>query len=390
MGKFCGICGTRLDENSGLCPNCNIDEKTVAVDFGATPVSSSPVAVQTPVVNEEKMGDRVHEPVYQPPVNNTSQNFVGTNVAFNNQPVVPSSKPVKVKKEKVRKPLKKATPLTTVVCVLLSICLFITATASLLVFGVRNAVKEDNAGKLINNLSVTDALDEFGAYSYEFLEDFYDYLYTEFDGFEVDDKDLDAFVTDSPVRDHIAEKIADFSEDIFDDGSAKFKIKRNDIVSTLKDCEDYLEDEFDVKSNSAQYVLVAEWILVDGDALLFDSDDLGGVVDVARYAFSYVALAALILLSALFVFVMCKSNFRQALGGIGITFTILGGLFSLVSLVTVIAPLWELLYENSVIILVIGNFFAINWLPSLIIFVLGVAMLVVKGIIKSKDAKNNA
>ena len=26
MAKFCGKCGTRLDETTGLCPNCDADK----------------------------------------------------------------------------------------------------------------------------------------------------------------------------------------------------------------------------------------------------------------------------------------------------------------------------------------------------------------------------
>ena len=356
MAKFCGICGSKLDEINGLCPVCNCSEKTVSVDYSTDEINSKPTTVaESACCSNENISS------FDLQSSTTETNY---------------SVPEKSKKNSV---------FQTVICTVLAFCLFITAFLSLLLFDIRNTLREDNADKLLNNFSITSAINEFDMDPAGYRYDFYDFLYNDMERFDVSDKDLDSFIIESPARDSIVDLISEFSEEFFEDGKAKLKIKKTDIVNTLEDCDDYFEEEYDIRPEKNHYNKVANWILVDGDITVVDTSDYGSESNLIRLAFSYVSIIILLLLCVVIIFAMFKNNYKKALVGVGVVFIIIGSIFLIPSII----PLLNDLYTSSVIILIISNFFAANWVPALIIFVLGVSLLISKRIIKIFSSKNH-
>lgn len=328
MANFCGKCGTALDANTGLCPNC--DRKQ-------------------------------------------SEGIATENAA-------------------VSKPKNKSKTLTTIFTILLSVCLFITSLLSIVIYDVRNAVKEDNLKKMLDDVQAVDVIDDTGMVSDSDLERFYELLDKKYD-IEMSDRELDSFIDDSTIKPFIADKIADFCEEFFE-GDAELKIRKSEIVRLIEKNRDVIGDEFGVYLWEEDIYDIAEWITPLDEVVLVDStyleDNIPAVYYISNIGLSYVTMTVLLVLSALIIFFMIKNSWSQALCGVGIDFVIIGGLFGLVAMFAVwITPLWNLMWGNSLISALVGEFMAINAVAGIVLLVLGIVMLVLRGLIKKYLVKKS-
>ncbi len=330
MANFCGKCGAGLDSATGLCPNCN---------NGQTDVAS-------------------------------------------------------VRKDTVESNPKKSKPksLTTLITILLSISLFLTLLFSMVIFDVRNAVKDDNVEKLLDNVQATDLLAGTESATNAELRRFYTRMKIRHD-VEMTDQQLDNFVNRSTVKEFIADEIADFTEDFFE-GDAKLKITKRQVVNLLRENSRVIEDELDVYLTNDELQEIANWIF-DGDELvIIDTsnlkEDAPAVYYILTIGLSYMTMTVFLILSALIIFFMIKNSFSQAVCGIGIDFIVFGGLTGLVAMLAAwISPLWELICADSFIGIIIGNFMAVNALISVLLLVLGVAMLIIRRFLIKHHARKN-
>ena len=97
MAKFCGKCGTKLDESTGLCPNCNREQlstSNTAVDDEKTLQHSSDKGKNTEEVQESAVEDNDYD---AKPAESTE-----------NREATLSKKEIKKQRKKDKKEAKKA------------------------------------------------------------------------------------------------------------------------------------------------------------------------------------------------------------------------------------------------------------------------------------------
>lgn len=367
MSKFCGKCGTSLDAEFGLCPNCDKDELDKAQQQRNIPNFCT------------VCGFEMDKETGICPNPNCSNGGTDAFVASVPQNTV-ESKPKK----------NKPKALTTVITILLSVCLFITSLFAIVIYDVRNAVKDDNVESLLDNIQATTMLDSTKTTVDNDLERFYDYLSNDY-GIEMADQQLNNFINRSTVKEFIADKVADFCDDFFED-DAELKITKREIVNFLQSNSSVIKDEFGVYLMDSEIQEIADWILNKDELVIISSatlkDSSSALYYILTIGFSYVTMAVFIILSALIIFFMIKNSLSQAACGIGIDYIIWGGLSGLVAMLAAwITPLWETICGDSFIGMIVGNFMAVNALMSVILLVLGVAMLVTRGLIIKPHAK---
>ncbi len=378
MPKFCGNCGSMIDETTNLCPVCDVEEKTVAVE-----AVSQPVAMRNdyPQQSYQQQTAQVYT---EPAVAAPQQNFI-------EEPNKKAKKQKKTKPAKQKKANKDSNKsgLTVFLTILLTICLFITSILAVVIYDIRNAVKKGNCEDLFDNIDVVSALENSNTKAAKNLDKFYGFLY---EGYDIDmtDKKLEEFIEDSTVKRYAANKVSYFAKELFKGDKAKIEIRVSEIVELLEDNEDLIDDEFDVYLTYDEMYEIAEWILPDGDVEVINTKSIPTLATVLRFSLSYFAIIFFALLSALFIFMMIKNNLLQALLGTGINFITIGALTGIVYIITLITPLWETIASASIILTIIGNMFAINAIFSAILFGVGVLLLVARKVtlvILSKKSK---
>ncbi len=337
MDKFCGKCGSAIDTMTGLCPNCD----------------------------REKLNSTV---------GNSNLNTVVNTVA------TPT-----FQKVAVNVPKKKHNVAKSFLMVALSICLFFTSLFSVIIFDARNTF--DNTDKLLDNIDATDFLDSAGLASDYKINEFYAFLLERF-GFEISDRRLDNFINRSEFKEFFADEIEDFVEDMFE-GRAKLVITKKELVELIEDNNDIIEEEFGRQLNYGEVLRVADWVFEGDELKIIDSKTLKNDAPVAYYTltvgFSYTTLIILGLLSAIIIFVLIKMSLSKSLISLGVVFMILGFFGSL--LVLIASPICEAIGAEKVICTVVGNLFALNLAPSIVLLVLGIALLVVRKYVLKRFAK---
>ncbi len=320
--KFCGHCGSPIDNSTGLCPMCSQE-------------------LLNPVSKKEE--------------DVSNNNLINKNSA-----------------SKI------------LITVLLSISLFITSLVATLIFDVRNSVKPNNAQALLNNINATELFSYAELSAENDLENFYKYMSENYD-VEMTDRGLNSFVNDSTAKDFLAEKVSYFCEDIID-GDAEIKITKNEVSELIENNLEEFEDEFDVQLSSYDAEQIATWIFgtqtsysVDSTAIL---EETPAIYYIFTIGFSYVTMVALILLSIVIIFFMIKNNLLRAFRAIAIVYISLGGLLSLIAMLSAwIAPLWKIICADSFVGILAGNIFSQNALLSILILVFGVAVVVSRSLL---------
>lgn len=372
MANFCGKRGSLIDQTTGLCPKCNADKATQFVG------QSGGGGVNTPTQRAALV------------------NNIGT------APATPAAQVAKANKKEA----KSVTALSITIAVLLSVCLFITSVLAFAIYSVRNAVKKDNLQKISEDISYTDAFNEFGGKN-SGLERFYGFVYNELDA-SIDDGNIDKIVRKTSINKFIVNKISKFCDDFFDDGG-KMNIKKTEVKNLIYKNSDYINkqtgidvnDEIRVDGGRSYEVvgdLIADWIIKDDEVTLFKTQDIENNNSVAyyllKYGLSYIAFAIFVLLGAVVIFALIRNNYLQGICGAGIVFIIIGFLFTVVGLFSMIGSLWESITGGAFIAVLIGKVFEVNILTSVLLLLIGVLLLVVRFLIKKyivdrKKAKAN-
>lgn len=382
MAKFCGKCGSALDLNTGLCPLCDCDEKTVSIldshESYSPQMTSENNYYQQPEPIEHVYDNNPVDYSYAPH-QYAEENFQAHNV---------EQTPEKVKKSKNRKNNKnnrdtktkandRSSGVKLFVTIILSFCLFITSTISLVLFDVRFAISEDNAEHLFDNIELTTVLEEVNPDSITYLNDFYEQMYNEY-GIDIDKKGLDDLFKEEEVKEYAGSLVSDFADEIFSGSIAKMKIKRSDIAQLVFDCKEYIYDEYGVSLSYSDAKGISEWILPDGDILILNSDDYSTLFTVLRFSFSYLAIALFGLISALLIFLLIRNKLSQAVMGIGIDFIITGGLTGLIAVLALIPSIMKTVCGLSFIIALVMNICLIGAIISAVVFSIGLLSLLIR------------
>lgn len=294
MANFCGKCGTPLDSETGLCPVCDAKPSEPEINVAI------PVAPKVQIVEEK--------PEEQPAVSNEPQN---------------TEKPKEPQKAETPKKAKKKKPaaVTVIITVLLSILLFITTIASVTIYNVREIIKEDHIEDIVDELKVAKMFGEGR------LDKFYSYLWSDYQ-MHVTDRSLENFIEDSSIKEMIVEKVADFGDDIFEDGSAKIRVKVEEVAEVLYDESNLIEKHFGARLSYSEIYEIADWMIKDDQMVLISTNtleiDVPWVYFTLRVVLTYIMLAVFIVLSILFIIIMIKNSLSQAAVGTGIVFVLIG------------------------------------------------------------------
>ena len=320
--KFCGHCGSPIDNSTGLCPMCKQEEL--------------------------KPASKIEE--------NISNN----------------------------KFINKSSASKIIITVLLSICLFITSLTATLIFDVRYSLKPNNARYLLNNINVAELFSYAELSSENDLEDFYKYMSENYD-VEMTDRGLNSFVNDSTVKDFLAEKVSYFYEDIID-GDAEIKITKNEVSELIENNLEEFENEFDVQLSPYDAEQIAIWIFGTETSFLVDStailQETPAIYYIFTIGFSYVTMLAFIILSIVIIFFIIRNNYLRAFYAIAIVYISLGGLLSLIAMLSAwIPPLWKIICADSFVGIVVGNIFSQNALLSILLLVFGIAVLLSRSLL---------
>ncbi len=275
---------------------------------------------------------------------------------------------------------------TTIVTILLAICFFLSLTISVLIYDVRNAVKEDNVTKILDNIEVADILKSLDNVEGMELEKFYEHLDDKYD-IEMTDQKLKKFIEQSTLKKFVAEKISDFAED-FVEGDARLEISSQEVADMLDDNTNLIEGKFEFVENWL-YSEIAYWIVGGDEAVIFDTNKLESsgeiVCNILRVSFSYITMTIFIAISLVIIFFMLRNSVSQGMVGLGTNLIILGAFTLGVSLLTMVIPsLGEVICGGSAIGMMAGSIIGINMWLGLLLLLMGIAAFIIRKIIVKK------
>lgn len=355
--KFCTTCGAPKGAD-GLCPNCD----------AVTP------AAPTEVLSEDP----------------------GATVLLAEEPVEPveTAEPVIAP---APQPVKKASAVTVIITVLLSICLFITTTLSVSVLTVRHTISEGGMENLAEQVDIAEMLKTTGAANGETFNTFYERLQRDY-GVELDDEKLGEMLEDSTVPEYVAEKISDFAEDFFA-GEAELVITKDEMVDLVWDnrklIEDEIPDDFEIEIDELYMEDcedIANWLFNGDEFVILSTDDLrkesAALYQGVSIGLSYLVMGFFMLLSALLLFVMCRNSLSQTAIGGGVVFILLGGFTSLAAAVVAWIPgLWASIAGSNPALTLVGDVLVINAPIFVTMLAVGILLPVIRAIVKKVTKK---
>lgn len=338
MAGFCGMCGAQIDPQTGLCPNC--DQKAVETVFEE---------LEMPVLAEPE-------------------------------------KPIKNEKANIG-PSK-------LISVLGAICLFLTVFCALAVCCIRGALAEETAKKLLDNITLTDAMSVAGILPDADNRKFINFMEKEFD-VKITEKEINKFVDDSTIKDFLAEELGAFFDGYFA-GKAEIVITRAKVMGLLQDNRRLVNKTFDTNLSDSDLEKMTNWIMESEEETaqktLLTSDTIKesypGVYFVSTVALSYVTMWVFVALSLLAIFLMLRNSLTQGMLVSGVVLTTIGGLGFVAAAGAAWFPgLWAMLVGGSAVGVLIGNILTAVLLPGAVLLAVGVLSLVGRGMILKSRKK---
>ncbi len=378
--NFCTQCGTPLDDQTGTCPNCTKAQ--------APTVEEAPAEV--PVL------DGAAEAVLNEPVAAVAVEAPPAEEAYVAEQISPAPVVYKKKGSGVGKVL---------ITIMLSIILFVTTLLSVAIICVRHTTSENTILSMMEDIDYADLLNgiytepnddpeaDYGDESWTFVDYLSDYFDQNFDT-TISDKQVDSFVQESTIKEFMAETIAAYMSDIYN-GTDDFEISKSEVRTLLRKNRSVINREFDVDISNESLDELADW-LVDDEVL----EDISAAiikeeVPAAYYALniglSYFTLVILLLMVALCLVGLCFNSLSQAGIGAGVVFTVIGGTYTVFTLIAVGLPvILKSVFGGSVIGILLGNVLVANLGIFAVLFLLGVAILVVRAIVRKVVVKRRA
>lgn len=419
--KFCTNCGAEIAESSAFCGACGtavkipqqeprpeddillkivppvleqgdlqIPEGTSEIPIQETPVYQEPVQ-EEPAYQEQMQQTSLHQgPVWQEPVQQAAVQYAA--------PVAPAPK----KTVKVY-PKRKAG--TVFGSVMLCILVFIFAAAFTLIVGFRAATTQDSGEELVKEMIQAVDITEIPAASLVAEKDYEgsvaDWIVekakAENNGKEqFDERDFEKYVEESKLVQELSEHFGSIVWNVRE-GEDSEKLNTDDIRKLLEDDRKMIKKHlnFNITDKDINKVVaeVERAKVLEYTSTEFLQDKAGSVYYSVQYGLSEVtllAVAALLLVSILLVFLVNGWKLPPIFGDLGITFTVFGILFAGVTLG--IKALGGMLFQK------LGNFSFIGGgisnmmdcflLPSFVILAVGIVLLIVKSLVKKLLTKN--
>ena len=409
MARFCIQCGSPTDPETGLCPNCDAakaEQAQAPSKFCTACGAPKNEAGQCPNCDAVK-----EEPIPAPSkfctVCGSPKNESGVcpNCSKNTAEPVASEKPKKAnakKAEKAPKPPKapkvkkssgkKPGGVTVFLTVLLSIFLFVLVLASSVIFTVRYITLPQNIEKIVDTVDIEDTINELVTFKdskgkkINFAEYISAYAKNELD-VKIKESKVDDLLKTPLITDFITEQIVKYVDALLTGGNAA--IERDDVEDFLKDNGELINKKLGIELEDEDLEAIAAKIITDKienqfklSSIKKGMKDLSFVFIVAQIGLSYITLAALVLLSALIIFLMFLNKPSQAVLSMGIIFIIIGFIYGAGGLVSMLIP--DIL-DAIIIVQFIENI--ISFVTSFILifaailFGSGVVLLIIRAIV---------
>lgn len=379
MAKFCGKCGSALNEEFGLCPACDAEE--LARRQTRPKFCTKCGNAMDPVTGICPVCAPVTEQPVEPPVILAEEQTVESPVILaEEQPVEPevAEVPAAPSVEPDKKKLGVWFP------ILMAILLFITSLPVMAVYTVRSNTTEDGIADLIEDVPMFALVED--AFAEEDKDAFCDalgrYLHIEMTFDQVED-----FMEKANINELVAEKLAAFANDLYT-GESTFSLASDDVYDLLKKNNRVIAKEFGVSLDKKQMQEIAAW-MIDDDAMEGISADAvkenaPGLYAGIQVGLSYVTLAIFMALSVLLIAVMFLNNVSRAAMGTGISLTVLGGLFTVFAVVAGLLPaLWESIVGRDIIGFILGRVLSETAAAYVVVLLIGVLLLVGRVVVRT-------
>ncbi len=395
MANFCGMCGAKLDVATGLCPNCN-KEQIATMTIPVTPAPQTQVLADnqaensTPVTEENDMQNTT--PLEEELTTATEEvNAEAAEAVQEMPPYIPEQAaeqnavaPENTLAGKKRKQGPKF------VAVLLSILLFFFASGAFGVFFVRNTL----SGNTFEN--IIDATEE--EWSKRFSDtDFTDSMLDDY-GIRIDEDNIVEFLEESTVKEFISNKVSDFFDAVFD-GENELVFTSDEIKELLEDNEDAIEEVFDKRFTEEELEDISKRVVGDSheyvikiDEFVPELEEYDELLDIFTTVFSYTTMVILLALSAAMIFLLVLNSPTRAACGIGVNLILIGGFYLIIAVTVLLVENMELINiaDDSGMAKIMTVVYAAikSVLPlAITMFVIGVALLIIRKVILSKQAK---
>jgi len=384
VARFCDKCGNEYDIETGLCPNCDREKFTSALQNEKMNYNYNSQNNQrvTPAVGFcNKCGSRIDVNTGLCP-NCTREN--NTTDPYTYYGFAPQNKNSNNKNNGMAnsKPMNRNSGGTTVLSVFLSICLVLNLLFAVVLYDLRSMTDKKGFEELFSDVKTTDFIYDSGFASEEDIEEFYEELGENFDS-EIEDKEFDKFIDKSTVKEFMADKFADFFEDFFNGEDAELVIKKNEVVTLLKQNSDEFEEELGTELTNDKINDFADWFCGDKGQLVVVNtemikEDLPGVHFLLSIGLSYITIAVFVILSLLCIALLLRNSLWQGMLGIGISFMVFAYITGFIGLFAGYIPyLWSLMTSFAPFAGgLVGILMTESLLISFVLFVLGIALIV--------------
>ena len=366
MANFCTKCGSNIDQETGLCQSCD---------------SAELERLKTLPKFCTVCGGEIDKTSRACP-----------NCSGKNADPKPAEKRVKSPKTKNPKKEKsapvhksgKSKALTTFLTVLISIFLFITLLWSALIFTIRQATMPSSIENIIENIDIEDTINEFVVFKNKDGDKikFREYIKIYFEktmDIEVEESNISSLLKHSLVKEFAVEKIDEYFDALYSGGNVT--VTRDEVEDFLVDNADTINKKLETDISEEGFEKLAEKMINEDfeDTLSLSKlkKKIPALFLAVQIGFSYFTLAALLLISALFIFLMFRNSPSQAVLAIGIIFMIIGAIFSLCGLLPMFLPsVWEIICVLEIVGIVLGAVFSGQIIVYGALFALGLLMLI--------------
>ena len=425
MANFCKKCGTALNPEFGLCPNCDSaelesklakeaesfdivsQEDTASQETEALAAEDIPEAQEKPAMFRGfcmNCGTALDPQTGLCPVCTSEKEASSANEKNSKNEKSQKSKKSKSKEKDAAKDKGKKGELPAVAAILitafLSLLIFAFTLAPTLLLSVRNSTTKTALEEIISEVDMVTVLSEIpliedsSANEYSNLYDNLCYnLETGFD-IKVTDNRMREFFSDEGVVEDIAKLFNRYAEDVYN-GTSYFSFTPHDLADIFYRNSAVFERAFDTYLTREEYELLASSVIEETPeiypATLRENDP--AIMYSVEYGVSYVSIIVMYVLAAVFAVlavILCKA--RRGLVGAGLSIGLVGIITALTAFISGAIPtLWNTICGgNEAIASVSAQIINHNLLIFLITLGVGIVIFAVGIVLSIKDASKKA
>lgn len=427
MANFCKKCGTALNPEFGLCPNCDSAELESKLakeaEFFDVAVQEDTASQETEALAKEGIPEAQEKTVMfrgfcmncgtalDPQTGLCPACSSENNVSSANEKTGKNEKTSKSKKSKSKekdaakdkdKGKKRELPAVAAIIItaFLSLLIFAFTLAPTILLCVRNSTTKTSLEEIISEVDMVTVLSEIplsedsSANEYSNLYDNLCYnLEAGFD-IKVTDNRMREFFSDEGVVEDIAKLFNRYAEDVYN-GTSYFSFTPHDLADIFYRNSAVFERAFDTYLTREEYELLASSVIAETPeiypATLRENDPV--VMYSVQYGVSYVSIIAMYVLAVVFAvlaIILCKA--RRGFVGAGLGIGLVGLITALTAFISGAIPaLWHTVCAgNEAIASVSAQIINHNLLIFLLTLGVGIVLLAVGIVLSIRDASKKS